>query len=540
MSDSSLSELEGYDSYDTHNEPTLPTLPTPIRHDINHIPTPLRLQPPGRMLPPTTSILFTKLLYSRLILDSNPPTVKMTCLQPNCGYSPTPQLLSQTSTELQSHITNGGRISITTDAWTARNYTEYAAVTGHWINEKWQHRCVLLDVIHLQEPIHSSEYLAQELAAVTDSLEITGAIFTCTRDNASANTVMLSEFEKLASERQASIQQPWKFTVKEGDVRCIAHIINLAVQAALKSLKASPDTETEAYWCEQGLARIPQRMDSSSTEVSATLEKLRRHIYVFRNRRAWKDALQKQIKAAGQKPRQLSLDMPKLDTSIKDIALTVNNWAIIKALELLFLVFLKPSRRLQSDSYPTLNFTIPLYLKMINKVTSIQEDLGKSSTIGLACGAALQKLNVREYHLDTERIIRETALTEGALNITEQEPDSDEDLFASEGLAFQEPEWRRWMLEPRPGEHTDILKYWCAKQYQYPVIARSARDHLAIPATSAASERVFSNGSDIITKKRNRLSPPTIRYLLCLRNWGRIQEADSDGDDADDEADEEV
>ena len=58
---------------------------------------------------------------------------------------------------------------------------------------------------------------------------------------------MLSEYEKIASEQQTSIQQPWTFTVKEGDVRCIAHIINIAVQAALKSLKASPDTETEAY-----------------------------------------------------------------------------------------------------------------------------------------------------------------------------------------------------------------------------------------------------------------------------------------------------
>lgn len=99
MSDSSLSELEGsYESYDTHNEPTLPTLPTPIQPDNSHIPTPLRLQPPGLMLPPTTSILFTKLLYSRLILDSNPPTIKITCLQPGCGYSPTPQVINQTST----------------------------------------------------------------------------------------------------------------------------------------------------------------------------------------------------------------------------------------------------------------------------------------------------------------------------------------------------------------------------------------------------------------------------------------------------------
>ena len=30
-------------------------------------------------------------------------------------------------------------------------------------------------------------------------------------------------------------------------------------------------------------------------------------------------------------------------------------------------------------------------------------------------------------------------------NIREQEPDSDEDLFTSEGLSFQEPEWRWWM-----------------------------------------------------------------------------------------------
>ena len=111
MSDSSLSDLptklEGYNSHDSHNELSLPTLPpTPIhiQQDIN--PTPLRLQPLGRMLPPTSSILFTKLLYSRLILDSNPSTVKVTCLQPDCGYSPTPQLLSQTSTgNLWKHYT---------------------------------------------------------------------------------------------------------------------------------------------------------------------------------------------------------------------------------------------------------------------------------------------------------------------------------------------------------------------------------------------------------------------------------------------------
>ncbi len=57
------------------------------------------------------------------------------------------------------------------------------------------------------------------------------------------------------------------------------------------------------------------------------------------------------------------------------------------------------------------------------------------------------------------------------------------------------------------------------------------RDHLAIPATSAASESVFSIGSDIITKKRNRLGASNTRRLLCLRDWGVLEEEVDDGSD---------
>jgi hAT family C-terminal dimerisation region len=52
---------------------------------------------------------------------------------------------------------------------------------------------------------------------------------------------------------------------------------------------------------------------------------------------------------------------------------------------------------------------------------------------------------------------------------------------------------------------TNVLKYWASKEYEYPIIARIARDHLAIPATLAASKSVFSIDGDIITKKRNKL-----------------------------------
>jgi hypothetical protein len=53
-------------------------------------------------------------------------------------------------------------------------------------------------------------------------------------------------------------------------------------------------------------------------------------------------------------------------------------------------------------------------------------------------------------------------------------------------------------------QDTDVYKYWASKEYEFPIIARIARDHLAILATSAASECVFSIGGDIVTKKKEQ------------------------------------
>jgi hypothetical protein len=43
------------------------------------------------------------------------------------------------------------------------------------------------------------------------------------------------------------------------------------------------------------------------------------------------------------------------------------------------------------------------------------------------------------------------------------------------------------------------------------------RRYLAIPATSASIERIFSISSNIITKKRNKLQPETVKWLILLK-----------------------
>jgi len=50
----------------------------------------------------------------------------------------------------------------------------------------------------------------------------------------------------------------------------------------------------------------------------------------------------------------------------------------------------------------------------------------------------------------------------------------------------------------------------------YPLVAKVARHLLAIPATSVASETLFSKAGDVITKKCNRLAPTKADRVVGL------------------------
>jgi hypothetical protein len=53
---------------------------------------------------------------------------------------------------------------------------------------------------------------------------------------------------------------------------------------------------------------------------------------------------------------------------------------------------------------------------------------------------------------------------------------------------------------------------------QYPVLARIARDYLAIQGSSVPSERAFSSGGLTGTRLRGRLSPQVFEALQILKS----------------------
>ncbi|KAL8145710.1 hypothetical protein AgCh_003743 [Apium graveolens] len=65
----------------------------------------------------------------------------------------------------------------------------------------------------------------------------------------------------------------------------------------------------------------------------------------------------------------------------------------------------------------------------------------------------------------------------------------------------------------------DILNWWKLNGPKFPVLARMARDILAIPTFSVASENSFSKCRRIITDTRSSLNDESIETLMCVKDW---------------------
>ena len=96
---------------------------------------------------------------------------------------------------------------------------------------------------------------------------------------------------------------------------------------------------------------------------------------------------------------------------------------------------------------------------------------------------------------------------------------SDAELYRSGPLKLDtETEFTRYLKLPVMPRETNIHHFWKAMQFEFPIISKIAGDFLAIHATSAPSECVFSICSDVITKKRNKLTGDSVRIIMCLKD----------------------
>jgi hypothetical protein len=86
-------------------------------------------------------------------------------------------------------------------------------------------------------------------------------------------------------------------------------------------------------------------------------------------------------------------------------------------------------------------------------------------------------------------------------------------------LSDLDEEIAKYLAEGVQDKKACPLQYWARRNVDFPSLAKMAKAILAIPATSAPSERAFSSGSCIVSDNRASLGQDSIEILMCLKNW---------------------
>uniref|UniRef100_A0A803N6R2 BED-type domain-containing protein n=1 Tax=Chenopodium quinoa TaxID=63459 RepID=A0A803N6R2_CHEQI len=71
------------------------------------------------------------------------------------------------------------------------------------------------------------------------------------------------------------------------------------------------------------------------------------------------------------------------------------------------------------------------------------------------------------------------------------------------------------------GKSFDALDWWKNRGERYPIVALMAKDVLAIPVSTVASESSFSTGGRVLDPFRSSLSSNMVEALICAQDWLR-------------------
>ncbi|KAF4447837.1 transposase-like protein [Fusarium austroafricanum] len=84
-----------------------------------------------------------------------------------------------------------------------------------------------------------------------------------------------------------------------------------------------------------------------------------------------------------------------------------------------------------------------------------------------------------------------------------------------------ETEWEIWIKQVPSKDHMTVknpLAWWVDRRHVWPILSKLALNIFSTPAMSAEPERVFSDGIELITDKRNGLSDDTVEAEMIQKN----------------------
>jgi hypothetical protein len=252
---------------------------------------------------------------------------------------------------------------------------------------------------------------------------------------------------------------------------------------------------------------------------------------------------------------------------------------LIEDLYKVLMVIERYSRLLQGSSYPILNYIIPFLYDLNIELNTFNEDVSFTKEVKEAINSGLEKLykyfpnpidisdpiaieayifavlldprykdrNLKKWGFSNDNIdvikrhfkwkwqeynkvyneINPSRTSSSLKDLTNLESQTEleeiiDRTYGSISSEEDEDEIDSYILAKREPKLTKPLEFWASSSYKG--LKLMAKDYLAIIASSAPIEALFSRTSDIANpRKRNRLTKQRINQYICCKSWAIIE-----------------
>lgn len=463
------------------------------------------------------------------------------------------------------------RVTLTTDIWTSdsQNFA-YAALTAHYITSDWELCKKILNYRYISYP-HDGESLFRFISQLVMEWNLDKKLFSMVVDNAASNDCMARHLKTWLSDRIPC----------GGDffhVRCSAHILNLVAQDGLALIKPFLDNirGTVRYLSKspygkqkfdqvvlhlkmQGKRKIPMDV---STRWNSTFEMLDIAIEYEEafDRLAFMD--KNYVLNPGKEEWKIARTVHGCFKIFSDATVHFSGTTYPTA-NVFFPDICEINLQLAAwENHPEQCFremVVPMRIKF--------SKYWDECCICLAVAVVLDprfKMDIIEYYYDklygkdrayayvqkVKSAFFDLYIEYGGRIISSESSLADggyDELISSTNVQSEVPQknklndFKMWRQRERdsgirhaPKSEFDqyldedthpcsgkfnILTWWLVNGTRFPTISKIARDILAIPATTVASESAFSIGGRVIDESRSCLLPDIVEALICTADW---------------------
>lgn len=448
---------------------------------------------------------------------------------------------------VQASLSGLEYVSLTTDCWTSRALDAYISLTAHAITKAWKMTQYTLCTEGM-EGSHTADNLATSLVEMCNAWDLEGRTTSITRDNASniVNAVGLIDFV-------------------EFNVSCAAHLLQLCVNDALnknsvfmaackKAKKVvahfhHSTKATEALQAAQKTAGLKEcklvqscatRWDSTYFMCQSLTESRTAVSAVLSDRAATSAKQSRALQMSTGEWDELEAMLPVLKPlQVATTVLCADNKVTISTV--------RPVVRALLDVHFRHDETDLLLDECEERVRDFKVEVSTQLRKRFEMDAAVERpvhihqlgtfLDPRYKDLRAEPTPEEAEKIRGTIKEklqTQAAVSADLDVegsapVPSSGLDFLfcgpaevggqrtwEAEYSEYLAEPEIGHNQCPLAWWKSREKRYPTIAQLARRYLAVPATSASSERDFSTAGYTVRPHRASLLPENVSMLVFL------------------------